>query len=147
MQSLEQFQMQGYKTSMPAIISLLFCFTGWLLSISASHHSSPSSQLQLWHSGLVVTCILLTLQGLNTDLAKKGRLNQNSCHPVSNTMEWEMALSQKEQERETGPCKKSHEQRSQIHIKSPGVQPYSYKRKTGLWFIPPCPFRPDNHRY
>lgn len=41
-----------------------------------------------------------------------------------------MALSQKEQERETGPCQKSHKQRSQIHMKSPGVQLYSYQRKT-----------------
>lgn len=49
---------------------------------------------------------------------------------VSNTREWQMAHSQKEQERETGLCQKSNEQRSQIHLKSPGVQPYSYQRKT-----------------
>lgn len=49
MQSLEQFQVQDYKTSIPAIISPLFCFSDWLLSIqqATTHPQAVSCSCDL----------------------------------------------------------------------------------------------------
>lgn len=125
MQTLAQFQVQGYKTNnllWQLLVPLGFYFfliTDCPNTSASYHHSSEASYScdPVASANLPCCCC--------TNLAEKERLNQNGYHPITNTRDWVRALSQKKQGRETGPCQKSHEQRSSMCIKSTGDQPYS----------------------